>query len=269
MNILLASASRFFRQVYNSTTDFGFYPSIFQQPLLRSIAYFLFLNFAISASMAGFQTWSGVTAIRDFVEWGSENLPPITIQNGKRIINQGEPIFRQYFGEEIITFVYTPGDDFDLSQMETPAVILKENQLSIVTDGYGGDWSWGELEQEFAPFIGVLSRPYEWPDWTHRVAWVFFPLALTSHWIFLQIFGLMQALLLMMCSASSAARVGVKLPYRNYFTIAVYSLTPGLILHLFVASAGQGGTLFDFIYLGISAVYTYFATQSCVTTESS
>ena len=68
----------------------------------------------------------------------------------------------------------------------------------------------------------------------------------------------------MFCAASAAARLGSRLSYQECFTIAVYSLTPAFILNLGVTLTGQQGLLFDLIYLGIAAVYTFLATQRCL-----
>jgi hypothetical protein len=57
---------------------------------------------------------------------------------------------------------------------------------------------------------------------------------------------------------------GVRLPYSNCFTITAYSLVPAICIDLAVKMTGVEISYFSLIYLGVVALYTFFATQRCV-----
>ena len=63
------------------------------------------------------------------------------------------------------------------------------------------------------------------------------------------------------------ARSGIRLPFQQYFTISLYSLTPAIVIDLAVSMTGLEVSLFPFLYLATAAIYTYMATQKCVVVE--
>ncbi len=264
MNSISRAPLVFVRQAHLAVTEFDFYRLIFRQPLAVTFLYLLFLSVLVALAFAVVATWVQVPKIKDFVNWASYNLPAISIQQGELQVEGEQPLVRRYFGEQIITFVYTDSQDHELlEELEPPAAVFQREEFSLFVEGASGTWNWRDV----APFMTLLGGPEQWRDWGRWLSFFFFPVAFLVQWIFVVTVRSMQALLLMFCAASAAARLGAKLSYQECFTIAVYSLTPAFILNLGVTLMGQQGLLFDLIYLGVAAVYTFLATQRCLSVD--
>jgi len=261
MNSALRTPLVFARQAYLAVTEFEFYRLIFRQPLRVTISYLLFLTVLLSLVLAAVTTWVQLPRLKDFVSWAAENLPAFSIRDGKLDVQEETPLVRRYFGEQIITFVYTEEQGNGVVEnLNPPAAVFQRDDFSLLVEGASGTWNWTEV----APFMQMVSGPEQWRNWKQRLNLIFFPTVFLVQWLFVFSVRSMQALLLMFCAASAATRLGSQLSYRECFTIAVYSLTPAFILNLGVTLAGQQGLLFDLIYLGLAAVYTFLATQRCL-----
>ncbi len=266
MNSVLRTPLVFLRQAYLAVTEFEFYGLIFRQPILVTISYLVFLSLLVALTFAAVATWVQLPKIEDFVLWAGDNLPPISIREGRLEVVGEQPLIRRYFGDQIVTFVYTEEQGLQLlEELDPPAVIFQRDDFSLLVEGASGTWNWRDV----APFVTLLSGPEEWHAWGQRLSLIFFPAVFLVQWVFVVTVRSMQALLLMFCAASVAARLGNRLSYQECFTISVYSLTPAFILNLAVTLTGQQGLLFDLIYLGIAAVYTFLATQRCLSVDRS
>ena len=254
----------FVKQAHLAVTEFDFYRLIFQQPLAWTLLHLLFLSLLVALAFALFTTWVQLPKIKEFVNWGSHNLPAISVQDGKLQVEGQQPLVRRYFGEKIITFVYTESQDLQmLEDLEPPAAVFQRDGFSLLVEGASGTWNWREV----APLMTLFGGPERWQDWAGWLSFLFFPAVFLVRWIFVFTVSSMQALLLMFCSASTASRLGTRLNYRECFTIAVYSLTPAFILNLGVTLSGQQGLIFDLIYLGVAGIYTFLATQRCLAND--
>ncbi len=261
MNSVLRTPLVFVRQAYLAVTEFEFYGLILRQPLLVTVSYLVFLSLLVALTFAAVATWVQLPKIEDFVLWAGDNLPSISIREGRLDVEGEQPLVRRYFGDQIVTFVYTEEQDLRLLEgLDPPAAVFQRDEFSLLVKGASGTWNWRDV----APFITLLSGPEEWRAWGQWLSLIFFPAVFLVQWVFVVTVRSMQALLLMFCAASAAARLGNRLSYQECFTIAVYSLTPAFILNLGVTLTGQQGLLFDLIYLGIAAVYTFLATQRCL-----
>ena len=261
MNSVLRTPFVFVRQAYLAVTEFEFYCLIFRQPLLVTISYLLFLSLLVALAFAAVTTWVQLPKIQDFLLWAGDNLPSISIQEGRLDVEGEETLVRRYFGDQIITFVYTEEQDLQLLEdLDPPAAVFQRDEFSLLVEGASSTWNWRDV----APLMTLLSGPEKWHTWGQWLSLIFFPAVFLVQWVFVIAVRGMQALLLMFCAASAAARLGKRLSYQECFTISVYSLTPAFILNLGVTFTGQQGLLFDLIYLGIAAVYTFLATQRCL-----
>ena len=264
MNSISRAPLIFVKQAHLAVTEFDFYRLIFRQPLAWTLLYLLFLSVLVALAFALVTTWVQLPKIKEFVNWATYNLPAISVQDGKLQVEGQEPLVRRYFGEKIITFVYTESQDLQmLEDLEPPAAVFQREEFSLLVEGASGTWNWRDL----APLMPLLGSPERWRDWEEWLSFIFFPAVFLVRWISVFMVRSMQALLLMFCAASAAARLGTRLNYRECFTIAVYSLTPAFILNLGVTLSGQQGLMFDLIYLGVAAVYTFLATQRCLSSD--
>ena len=251
----------FVRQAYLAVTEFEFYCVVFRQPLLVTIPYLLFLCLLVALAFAAVATWVQLPKIQDFLLWAGDNLPAISIHEGQLVVEGEQPLVRHYFGDQIITFFYTEEQGLQLvADLDPPAAVFQRDEFSLLMEGASGTWNWRDV----APLMTLLSGPEKWHTWGQWLSLIFFPAVFLVQWVFVIAVRGMQALLLMFCAASAAARLGNRLSYQECFTISVYSLTPAFILNLGVTLTGQQGLLFDLIYLGIAAVYTFLATQRCL-----
>ena len=262
MNSIYKFLQVFVRQAYLAVTEFDFCRLILKQSLTVTFLHLFFLSVLVAFCFAMVATWVQLPNLRQFLNWASHNLPSIAIDNGSLQVAGEQPIVRRYFGDQIFTFVYTEDQDLNLlSNIEAPAAVFQKEEFLLFAEGVTGRWKWKEI----GPFIELMGGgPEGWKDWEGWLTIVFFPVVFLVQWLFLFVVRGMQAFLLMFWASSISTRHGTRLSYKKCFTIAVYSLTPAFILNVGVTLSGQQGLLFDLIYLGIAAVYTYFSTQKCL-----
>ena len=73
-----------------------------------------------------------------------------------------------------------------------------------------------------------------------------------------------EALIFSLFGYSASARHAIRLTFRQYLTLAVYGLTPAILIELFGTVLGLSGFLFHLIYLVTAAIYIYTATTKVV-----
>lgn len=255
---------RFYQEAYGAIVDFGSYQRIFEQSLRRSLIYLLFLCAHIALVQTTTWAWYQMPAVLRLIDWAQHNFPPLEIRDGLLRVEANEPIVKEYLGDRVYTFVFdTTGQSEPIHKLNPPAVVLSRENLHLMDGGKTQTWPWSVWHELGGDFV---VGPEQWlaaKDWFNTA---FYPVGYTAFLLLALFAKSIQALLLSFFSASSAARQGVRLGFRSYFTVALYGLTPAVALSLALAASGIAVPLFDFIYLATAAIYSYLAMQRCVST---
>jgi hypothetical protein len=252
---------RFYREAYQAVTDFGFYRTVFQQPLRRTFLYLFYLAASIALALTLIYAWQYADEFDSFWRWAETNLPALEVRDGELSVEADQPTVRTYHGREEITFVFnSDAGHLDAEQVQEPGALFTREALFIRLGGRTQSYRWKDYD-EFR-----LSPP-EMRQVEHLIKWAYFPLSYSFFFIYNLISKAFHALLLTLFGVSATARYAVRLPFRQYFTIALYALTPAILIDLAVTMTGMEISYFFVIYLGTGAIYTYMASQRAVASE--
>jgi hypothetical protein len=244
----------FYRQVYSAVTDFSFYRTIFEQPLRRTLLYLLYLAVHVAAVLTLSLAWHG-PELFEISNWAEENFPPLQIRDGQLFVESEQPLVKKYPGKQLITFVFdTTGTYEDPQQLEEPSLLFTREKLYLSIPGQTLTFLWSEW-----PFPEV-------EDVTRFVKMAYFPSAYSLIFFSTLLVGGPWALILTSIGFLATARSDIRLPFQQYFTIALYSLTPAIVIDVAVRITGLEVPLFPFLLI-TAAIYTYLATYQCVVVE--
>ena len=244
----------FYRQAYSAVTDFSFYRTIFEQPLRRTLLYLLYLAVHVAAVLTLSLAWHG-PELFEISNWAEENFPPLQIRDGQLFVESEQPLVKKYPGKQLITFVFdTTGKYEDPQQLEEPSMLFTREKLYLSIPGQTLTFLWSEW-----PFPEV-------EDVTRFVKRAYFPSAYSLIFFSTLLVGGPWALILTSIGFLATARSDIRLPFQQYFTIALYSLTPAIVIDVAVRITGLEVPLFPFLLI-TAAIYTYLATYQCVVVE--
>ncbi|MEE8402682.1 MAG: DUF1189 family protein [Candidatus Hydrothermarchaeaceae archaeon] len=244
----------FYRQAYSAVTDFSFYRTIFEQPLRRTLLYLLYLAVHVAAVLTLSLAWHG-PELFEISNWAEENFPPLQIRDGQLFVESEQPLVKKYPGKQLITFVFdTTGTYEDPQQLEEPSMLFTREKLYLSIPGQTLTFLWSEW-----PFPEV-------EDVTRFVKRAYFPSAYSLIFFSTLLVGGPWALILTSIGFLATARSDIRLPFQQYFTIALYSLTPAIVIDVAVRITGLEVPLFPFLLI-TAAIYTYLATYQCVVVE--
>ncbi len=244
----------FYRQAYSAVTDFHFYRTIFEQPLRQTLLYLLYLAVHVAAILTLSLAWHG-PELFEISNWAEENFPPLEVRDGQLFVESEQPLVKKYPGRQLITFVFdTTGAYEDPQELEEPSVLFTREKLYLSIPGQTLTFLWREL-----PFREV-------EDFTRFVNWAYFPSAYSLIFFLTILGGGSWALILTSIGLLATSRAAIRLPFQQYFSISLYSLTPAIVIDLAVRMTGMEVPLFPFL-LVTAAIYTYMATYKCVVVE--
>ncbi len=246
----------FYRQVYSAVIDFSFYRTIFEQVLRQTLLYLLYLAAHVAAILTLIFVWHYGPVFLEISNWAEENFPPLEVRDGQLFVESEQPLVKKYPGRQLITFVFdTTGTYEDPQQLEEPSFLFTREKLYFRILGQTQTYLWREW-----PFRKV-------EEFTRFVKWAYFPTAYSLIFVYTILAKGLWALILTSIGLLATARAAIRLPFQQYFTIALYSLTPAIVIDLAVRMTGLEVPLFPFLYLVTAALYTYMATYKCVVVE--
>lgn len=249
----------FYRQFYLAITDFRFYQESFQQRLRRTLRYHLFLSAHVAVFLTLLWSWVILPAAADFFQWAARNLPAWKVEGGVLKVDADMPLKRNYPADPPWTFVFdTTGAYQDATGLKEPAVLFLRERLILKYQGQLQTHLWEDLG-------GLEVQPQHMNFYQTYFRWLYFPLAYSWLLTWTLLAKALQALILSLVAMSTASIYGVRLTLTQAFTIAIYSLTPAIVIDLLVRCVGVEVQFFDIIYLLTAGVYVYLASQKCVT----
>ncbi len=248
----------FYRKAYWSVTEFPFYRTVLEQPLHRTLLYLFYLACHAAVILTLSYAWHYASTFQDFTLWLEENVPPLAVEEGELRIEAEQPLVRTYWGETSVTFVFdTTGIHLDLDSFGDPSVLLTKDALLLRQQGITQTLFW-------ADYGSFEVGQQQLREWINLTKWAYFPIACFIFLFATFTLKLIMALLFSLLAMSVTSRYKVRFPFRFYLTIAVFSLTPALIIDLGVSITGLVIPPLELITLTTTAIYTYMATTKCV-----
>ena len=251
----------FYRQGYSAITNFLFYRTIFDQPFSKTASYFLHLSIHTAGVITLIVAWHYGPQLLDLLEWVQGNIPQFEVVDGRLSVDARQPLVMRYPGEKIITFVFdTTSKNVDPMQLKEPAILFTEKFLYLRTAGETRGYAWkdfGDIRMDIEDFE-TLSQLFKW---------FYFPIGGFCILVYTIIAKSLSAIALALFALSASLRYGIHLPFQQRFTIALYSLTPAIVIDLAILVTGVVIPYLFILYSGTAIIYTYLATQKCVTSE--
>jgi hypothetical protein len=258
MPFLLANLRQFYAEVFSAIGDFHFYRTVISQNWGRTLIYLLYLaaHVALVLSLTYALLYSG--ELRRFSEWAQSEIPPLQVKDGELTVRAEQPLLRRYQGKHQIMFVFdTTGEYSSPDGFQQPALLLTKTSLMFRYQGQTESHEW----REFGSFR-VDSEQVR--TWERVIRWSYFPVSYSLLLIYNLVAKSLTAVFLTGFAVIAATRHGVRLPFRSSFAVALYSLTPAIVIGLGVNLTGLYISYFYAIYLIIAAIYTYMATLRSV-----
>jgi hypothetical protein len=239
-------------QLLRAMVDLGLYREVHAQPMWRTLRHLALLvllaTAALTVVIAG-----GVGRFLDGVERHVDKIPTITLGNGEASVDVPQPwlleIGRRDDGTRVVLIIDTTGtwSDFRSDQV---GLFLARRHLLVRPDS--------EARSHAVPLRYFGNRtigPELARRWIARARWVV-PAAVAA---ILFVWGLVaktaQALLLTIVASMAAGSRRRALHFSSLFTIAVYALTPAVVLAAGRRLGGVAIPWFIFVYWGIAALY--------------
>ena len=249
---------QFYRQAYLAITDFDLYARVFEQSPRRTLIYLLSLAAHVAFILTLYYAWVVLPATAQFLDWATETLPPMRVEDGALIVEADQPLVLQYSGETLWTLILdTTGTYRDTRGLQEPVALLTRERLFVRLAGSDNPppLAWTDVPN--------FSLPADLENFGTTLNWIFFPVVYSLSLLWSLFFKALQALLLTPLAISVGSLYGVRLPLRSSYTIALYALTPAVVIDLAVLWTGQAGNYFIVLYFAIALIYTYMAAQRC------
>ena len=257
------SLTKFYHQTYSAVTDFLFYKTIFTQPLRKTLLYLVLLSAHVAAALTLIVAWQQGSQFLEICRWAEQNFPTLEVRDGRLWVNSEQPLIKRYRGEQLITFVFdTTGTYSDPREIQEPAILFTQEKLYLHMLGQTQTYYW----KDFGPF---QISPEAFREAISLVKWIYFPTFYPLLLGYTLLAKASLAVVLSVIALSASARYNVRLPFQQYFTISLYSLTPAVVIDLAVTMTGIEISYFNFFYVATAVIYTYLATQKCVATTDS
>jgi uncharacterized protein DUF1189 len=233
--------------------DLGVFARVARQKLRRTFAYLLLLVVLSTASA----TASVMLKLRDAVRWLEPHLdeiPTITIKNGRASADVEQPWVKRLGtddqGHDVVAIIDTTGRRTDFEPNEV-GVFLKRTEVAIKTDGDTKVLSLARVpDTTIGPDVirGWIKEAMRKVPFYLAAFFVVFYLFVKS----------MQAVLLVL-----AALVGARaqLRFGELFTVAVYALTPAVLLDCALPFLPFRLPMFLLVYTAMAIAYAILGAQ--------
>jgi len=249
----------FYQDAYFAITDFHYYVGIARQHWKRTLLFLLYLSAHVAIILSITFAWHYGREFGRFAAWAQSEFPPLEVKDGELTVKAEQPLIRRYEGGTPVTFVFdTTGHYESLDGFAQPAFLLTKAQLLVRYRGQTESHPWTE-------FGSFSLQAADLKNIEKAIRWLYFPASYSFFMIYTLCAKSLTAVFLTGFAAAAAARYRIRMTFRSFFAIALYALTPAIVIGLAVNLTGLTISYFHIIYFGIAAVYTYMAAQKCVT----
>lgn len=245
----------FVRQIHLAITDFDFYATIFQQPFRFTLVFYLLISGLVAAFLTLLYAVFYFPEVDRFADWSESNLPAFSVTQNELRVEADQPYIVEFKNGIDWTFAFdTTGTYKDPSGLSQPALLFARKNLYLRVNDQNQTYSW-------ADFGEFNFSPSDAEQYVSIFKWAYFPVAYSFLLVSNLIAKAFQALILAPLAYSVGVTYGTRMSLVNCLTITLYSLVPAIAIDLGVRMTGLEISYFDFIYLAIAGIYTFFATQ--------
>lgn len=258
MPLIFRHFSSFYYQAYAAVTDFQFYTQVARQRWSHTLLFLLYLSAHVAVILSLTYALHYSNELRRFTDWSQAQFPALEVKDGELTVKAEQPLVRRYDGKVAWTFVFdTAGRHQSPEGFEQPTLLFTRKNLLLRYRGQTEVQPW-EAFGNFTLERGDLKAMET------AIRWIYFPVSYAFFLLYTLFAKSVTAVFLTGFAAAAAARYRVRMTFRSSFAIALYALTPAIVIDLMVNLTGLSISYFHFIYFGIAAVYTYLAAQKCV-----
>ncbi|MFB3905024.1 MAG: DUF1189 domain-containing protein [Acidobacteriota bacterium] len=260
MPSIFSQLRSFYHEAYAAITDFQFYARIARQHWGRTLLFLLYLSAHVAVILSLTVALHYRSEFRKFSAWSQAHFPALEVKDGELTVKAEQPLIRRYEGRLPLTFVFdTTGRYQSPDGFGQPAFLLTRKNLLLRYRGQTEAHSW----KEFGAF-SLESADLKTMEIVIR--WLYFPVSYALFLMYTLFAKSVTAVFLTGFAVAAAARYRVRMSFQSSFAIALYALTPAIVIGLAVNLTGLAISYFHLIYFAIAAVYTYMAAQKCVGT---
>lgn len=257
--------------IIKSIVDFKYYNKIYDQPLKKTLLYFLILSLLVYIIGAWLKIYQADSFMKKHTVSFVESLPKFNLQNGQLSVDVKQPYLLN-IGEN--TFIVDTNNETDLKQYKDTKMtfIMGRDTFTSVMFGeisrvkyqnFMNFFGLQSINKDYIvaalPFLGLIIKKY---IITFYVLFYIFWLAFYKLWSII-------ALSLIALIINSAKKA--KLTYRHLFNISVYAITLPwiikLIYKIITLNYSLSQAIFAIIYWGTAAAYVYYAIKSINTEQ--
>jgi len=248
----------FYYEAYAAITDFQFYGGIARQRWGRTLLFLLYLSAHVAIILSLTYAVHYNTEFRRFSAWSQAQFPALEVKDGELTVKAEQPLIRRYEGKPPVTFVFdTTGHYQSPDGFGQPAFLFTRRNLLLRYRGQTEAHRWEEIGS-FTLERGDLKTLEK------VIRWLYFPVSYALLLLYTVFAKSVTAIFLTGFAVAAAARHRVRMSFQSSFAIALYALTPAIVIGLAVNLTGLSISYFHVIYFAIAAVYTYMAAQKCV-----
>lgn len=247
----------FFQEVTEAVSDFRFYKRVKDFPISKCVKYILLLIFLITLVFTVRFTYDFGKGLDKMIEWVRQNIPPIEIQNGIATVDVKQPYIVEEGGYVFI--IDTTGEITSLDKYEKGLLLTKGK---FIVKENNAKTQIFELAHIIKDSQKLIIDEHSLGLFRKNV-WNFFPVFLIWHYIRLCLAKFFHILFFSLVSLVTSSVIGVKLNYRQLFSIGLYAITPSVLLGILLAAFGRPLPFFGIIYSGIYIIYLIMAVTSC------
>lgn len=252
MSLAFSVLSRFYRQVFQAVTDFEFYRQVHRQPTPRTVLY-LFLMLAHCGLLGtAYLSLFWLPNALEMTRWLLENAPPLRFEKGKLQVEGELPLLLRHPSPDGPSFVFARSIDDQLPSYQQPAFFLTEEGIYFFSES-GPPLNWGM-------FVKDLASKTEVREWIDTWSFALLPFIVIVAFLPFAFLLPAEALIFSLFGYSAGARYSRRLPFRCHFTIAVYGLTPAVLIDLLGKALGLQDQLFRILYVITAGIYIFTAT---------
>ena len=255
----LAVLVRFYRQVHLSVTDFDFYRQIYKQPTRRTVAFLALILLHSGALGTVYLAVFWLPKAVEFTHWLLDNAPPMQVRQGKLEVDAELPLLLRHPSLDGPSFVFARTIEDPLPAYQPPVFILAQEGLHILGESPQPlPWNYflqdassnAEIRQKIGS-LRLMALPLFF-------AFVILPMALLIP---------IEALIFSLFGYSASARFQRRLPFRYHLNIAIYGITPAVLIDLLGKALGLGGSIFRIIYVITAGIYIFTATNKILASK--
>lgn len=261
MPSLLSLLRRFYSQAYLAITDFDFYTGVCRQSLPRTFLFFSVLALHVAVIGLIQSAWILFPATSRLADWVERTFPVIQLTGGRMSVEGELPLVIESPEKPAAAVVFV-GEGQQAPRLDGPSVLVLTPDEAYFQGQEPGwmNWSWLP-DQRIAPL--------DLADAIRLARWLFLPLFFAFLLLLFLIPRAAEAVIFSLFGYSANARVQRRWPFARYYTIAIYGLTPAIVVEQLGRLLGVTGIGLHLIYLTTAGIYVYIGTSKALLAEKS